>query len=62
MKPNLKPDGDEYYEYILIYVDDVLAAGHNIDTIMDALKRLYRLKDEHAEPERCLGANVCRKI
>ena len=58
MKPNCKPDGEEYYEYILIYVDDVLAAAHNTDTVMDALKRLYRLKEEPAEPERYLGANV----
>ena len=58
MKPNCKPDGEEYYEYIIIYVDDVMAAGNNTDTIMDALKRLYRLKEEPAEPEHYLGENL----
>ena len=25
LRPAVKPDGEEYYEYILVYVDDILA-------------------------------------
>ena len=29
LRPAVKPDGFEYYEYILCYVDDVLCISHN---------------------------------
>ena len=25
LRPAIKPDGEEYYEYVLMYVDDILA-------------------------------------
>ena len=28
MRPATKPDGEEYYEYVLVYVDDILAISH----------------------------------
>ena len=27
LRPAVKPNGDEYYEYVLCYVDDILAIG-----------------------------------
>jgi hypothetical protein len=27
LQPNVKPCGTNYYEYVLVYVDDVLASG-----------------------------------
>ena len=35
LRADLKPDGEKYYEYILCYVDDILAISHNAIGIMD---------------------------
>jgi Reverse transcriptase (RNA-dependent DNA polymerase) len=29
IRPGIKPDGFEYYEMVLVYVDDVLCIGHD---------------------------------
>eukprot|EP00957_Ditylum_brightwellii_P013914 1050198-Ditylum_brightwellii.AAC.1 len=36
--------GFEYYQYVLIYVDDILHIAHDTKPVMDALARLYELK------------------
>ena len=45
-RPQTKPDGTKYYEYILVYVDDILCISHNTKPPMAALGELYRLKEE----------------
>ena len=40
-----KPDGEEYYEILLFYVDDVLACSHDPQAIMDDLDMTYDLKE-----------------
>ena len=32
MKPEIDPDGDKYYSYIVCYVDDVLVVHHDAMT------------------------------
>ncbi len=46
-----KPDGTEYYEYILVYIDDVLVLSHQGKLIMESLECYYRLKDGFAKPK-----------
>jgi hypothetical protein len=53
-----KPDGFQYYEYVLAYVDDILTLSHNPVVIMKALEDFYRLKDGYEKPTRYLGADV----
>jgi hypothetical protein len=53
-----KPDGFEYYEYLLVYVDDLLVLSHNPIAVMKALGDFYRLKDGFEKPKRYLGADV----
>jgi hypothetical protein len=57
-----KPDGFEYYEMVLVYVDDILHLSHDIKPTMEALKKLYELKPESCgpPPTRYLGANVSK--
>ena len=58
-KPQMKPDGTKYYEYMLVYVDDILCISHNTKTIMDEMASLYRLKEGSVgPPERYLGADT----
>jgi len=56
--PAKKPDNYEYYEYVLVYVDDVLVLSHQGETIMKELEQYYRLKDGYAKPTQYLGAAV----
>jgi hypothetical protein len=54
-----KPDGFEYYEMVLVCVDEIPHLSHAIKPTMDALRRLHELKPESCgPPTRCLGANV----
>jgi Reverse transcriptase (RNA-dependent DNA polymerase) len=58
-KSNIKPDGFEYYEMILVYVDDILVVSHDTSATMEKLAELYRLKPESVgPPTRYLGATT----
>ena len=62
MKAARKPDGTKYYEYILVYVDDILVISHDTKPIMERIGELYRLKEGSVgPPTRYLGADV-RKV
>jgi hypothetical protein len=39
----VKPDGFHYYEYVLVYVDDLLVLSHQGHKTMTALEEFYRL-------------------
>ncbi len=58
MRPAMKPDNFEYYEYVLVYVDDLLVLSHQGDKIMQSLETYYRLKEGFAKRTRYLGAEV----
>ena len=45
LKSKPKPDGTEYYAYVLVYVDDILHLHHDPDTFMNRLAEVYMLKD-----------------
>lgn len=40
----VKPSVFQYYEYILVYVDDLLIISYQIDHIAQAIKSTYQLK------------------
>ena len=59
MRPATKADGSKYYEYILLYVDDVLCQSEYPKKVMDEIASLYTLKDGTIkEPTEYLGAQV----
>ncbi|MGH7974027.1 MAG: reverse transcriptase domain-containing protein [bacterium] len=59
MRKCSQPDGFQYYEYLLVYVDDILCVSHKPRETMAVLGKLYRLKDDSVEePKRYLGATV----
>jgi hypothetical protein len=58
LKPKTKPNGDEYYSYVLVYVDDVMHFDHEPNIFMSQLEEVYRLKDKAEAPDRYLGANI----
>ena len=56
-----KTNGDKYYEYVCVYVDDLLVASHRAHEIMDEFRKIYRLKEESKEPDIYLGASICKR-
>ena len=59
LEAKTKPDGTEYYAYVLVYVDDVLHLHHDPDTFTNRLAEVYRLKDGSVgEPKKYLGDNI----
>ena len=59
LRPAVKPDGAEYYEMVLCYVDDVLAISNMPIRTMDGIRNVFKLKDDKAEvPDLYLGATL----
>jgi hypothetical protein len=57
-KAAIKDDGFEYYQYILVYVDDILFVADQPMPIMITIQKAYRLKDEPCQPKDYLGAKI----
>ncbi|KAI2492438.1 Reverse transcriptase (RNA-dependent DNA polymerase) [Fragilaria crotonensis] len=59
MKAATKADGTKFYSYVLAYVDDILCLDTNPKNVMDALSKVYKLKDGSVKaPDVYLGAEV----
>jgi hypothetical protein len=64
LRPAMKKDGTKYYQYVLIYVDDLLVCAEDPNEVMRTLADFYRLKEDPAtkkkwdHPTRYLGANI----
>ena len=57
--PAVRDGGFEYYEMIMVYVDDILCVSEHPDTIMYLIGKLYLIKDgETGPPNIYLGANI----
>ena len=62
MRPAIKSDGNTYYEYILLYVDNALVVSENAESILqNELRRYFHLKEESIGPPTVyLGGRVCK--
>ena len=62
MRPAIKSDGNTYYEYILLYVDNALVMSENEESILrNELGRYFHLKEESiGSPTVYLGGRVCK--
>ena len=61
MRPAVKPDGFEYWEYVLCYVDDLLSISHDPLKTMHGVQNKFKLKDDKiAEPDVYLGATLSK--
>jgi hypothetical protein len=62
MRPATKIDGEEYYEYILVYVNDILAVSATPIPIMEEIQDAVKLKNNKIEePSSYLGARLQKK-
>lgn len=58
MRRSSKPNGFQYYELLLTYVDDCLCVSAKPQETMDVLGKIFDLKDTVKKPDRYLGANI----
>ena len=49
-RQNAKPDGFKYYEYILVYVDDVLIISHSPQVHLARIQSSYELNPSSIGP------------
>ena len=62
LRASSKPDGEQYYEYVLMYVDDILAISCNPRAILEDVQKTFKLKNDKIEPpEFYLGAKLQEK-
>ena len=52
-----KPSGEAYYEYMIVYVDDIICVSHEPHKWMKLLGEIYRLRDV-GTPNKFLGSNI----
>ena len=59
MRAAVKPNGFKYWEYILCYVDDILAISHNPKATIQLIRNKFKLKNDQMEPPQMyLGATL----
>ena len=46
----VKPNGAEYYEYVMCYVDNILSVSLDAISILKSLQGQFKLKDDKIEP------------
>jgi hypothetical protein len=55
----VRDDNTRYYEYLAVYVDDILSISQHPERTMKAVSEIYRIKDNSIEPPKTyLGAQV----
>jgi hypothetical protein len=58
-RPNVKCSGEHYYDYIFVYVDDLLVISAYAKQIMETIGKTYRFKDGSVGPPKTyLGAEI----
>ena len=59
MRPAKKSDGSNYYEYVLLYTDDVLCISENAEDILIDIGKYFELKPVSVGPPKIyLGGRV----
>ena len=63
MRPAIKADGTEYYEYVLLYVDDALCISENAEHILrHEIGKYFKLKEESIGPPKLHHGGHMRKV
>ena len=61
MQKNFRNGGNPYYEYLLVYVDDVLVVSHAPEEVMKQIGSEFEIKNgEYGPPTSYLGAEVSK--
>ena len=59
IRPAVCANGYEYYEMVLVYVDNILCLSHDLRSILDTIWKFYVIKDGEISPlSRYFDANI----
>ena len=62
-RPAVKHDGEEYYEYVLTYVDDIMVVSANPNNVMTQINEKFCFKgNKWDDPEIYLGAKLSKRM
>lgn len=62
LRPAIKENGEKYYEYVLAYVDDILAISMKPDEVMAQIGERFKFKNNKVEPPTTyLGARLAQR-
>ena len=50
IRPAVKPDVAQYYEYIMCYINDILSVSHDAKSILKSLQGQFKLRGDKIEP------------
>ena len=63
MRPAIKADGTEYYEYVLLYVDDALCISESAEDILrHEIGKYFKLKEPSIGPPKLYLGGSVRKV
>jgi hypothetical protein len=63
MRPAKRSDGSDYYEYILLYTDDILIVSENAEEVLRKdIGRYFALKEESIGPPKIYLGGSVRKV
>ena len=61
-RPAVKGDGTEYYEYVMTYVDDLIAVSEDAKRVLHEVSKNIKFKNDKIEPPtNYLGAKISNK-
>ena len=62
IRPATKSDGEQYYKFILVYVDNLLAISQDVVSVIREVTEKFKMKKDKKEPpEIYLGGKLARK-
>jgi hypothetical protein len=50
MRAATKGDGEQYYKYVLMYVDEILKISCEPRAILEEVQKTFKLKNDRIEP------------
>ena len=59
-KAGVKPNGEEYFSYLLVYVDDLLCIDCNPRQYMDQIEKSFKIKEGSIEQPRVYLGAICQ--
>ena len=58
----MKPDSEEYYKYVLVYVDDIMVISHAPENVMKQIQERFEFKNNvWTDPDTYLGTKIEKK-
>jgi hypothetical protein len=56
-----KEDGEKYYEFVLMYVDDILAISCDARSILEEVQKTFKLKNDSIDSPEFILAPSCNE-